>query len=266
MFCSNIRTISRISGSRRLATAASNEISSSSTTSKSIFNIGNPPQHTLASLRSFPSLEPHRFIPLPADYLTAPLRRDFLWQAVVYEADNARVGSGNVPTKGDKPFSNRKLLPQKGTGKARTGDANSPIRDNGLKPFGIKAGHDWSTNLPSKIYTKAFQTAIAEKYKHGKLFIIGETSEKSDHDLDILDFKYGHNIQMKQFIDVHQLNKLQLLFITDCQRTNLIEATEGIKADVIAKEAVEVRDILKANRVYIELPALQWFIGKFINM
>lgn len=233
------------------------------TVSTAPFKVATPPKYTLASLRSFPSLEPHLFVPLPALFFTTPLRRDFLWQAVVYEADGARVGSGNVPTKGDKPFSNRKLYPQKGTGRARVGDANSPTRDNGLKAHGIKAGHDWLTELPNKIYAKGYQQAFAEQYKAGKLFIVG--AEGAEFDGAQCEFPYNHQIQAQQFVDAHGLDKLSLLFITDVARPNLIEATEslGKKADVLFKEAVEVRDILKANRVYIELPALQWFIGKF---
>lgn len=243
---------------RRLATEA---------TQASAFKIAQPPKYTLASLRTFPSLEPQTFIPLPAPFFDSPLRRDFLWSAVVFEADKARVGSGNVPTKGDKLFSNRKLHPQKGTGRARVGDANSPMRDNGIKAHGIKAGHDWSTELPSKIYNKAFQTALAEQYKNGKLFIIGgaEDQKVNPFDSTVLDFKYNYEEATKQFVESHQLNKLNLLFITNQQRNNLLASTEyiGKKADVLIKEAVEVRDILKANRVYIELPALQWFISKY---
>lgn len=236
------------------------------------FNIAHPPKYTLASLRSFPSLEPKEFIPLPAKFLDAPLRRDFLWSAVVFEADRARVGSGNVPTKGDKPFSNRKLFPQKGSGRARTGDANSPNKDNDLKAHGIKAGHDWSTGLPKKVYSKAVQTAFAEQYRKGRLFIIGgedaieavEGVEDIAYDSNLVDFKYSHVQTAKEFVDVHGLQKLNLLFITNEQRDNLLNATEyiGKKADVLIKEAVEVRDILKANRIYIELPALLWLIGK----
>lgn len=235
-------------------------------TEATAFNIAQPPKYTLASLRSFPSLEPKEFVPLPAKFFDAPLRRDFLWSAVVYEADKARVGSGNVITKGDKLFSNRKLHPQKGTGRARVGDANSPIRDNGIKAHGIKAGHDWSTELPSKIYNRAVQTALAEHYRNGRLYIVGGSSI-NDTDLEVLDFNYDSPEITKQFVDQHNLEKLSLLFITDAQRTNLIASTEhiGKKADVLVKEAVEVRDILKANRIYIELPALQWFISKYAN-
>ncbi|KAK7679275.1 hypothetical protein QCA50_017662 [Cerrena zonata] len=214
------------------------------------FKIAQPPKFTLASLRTFPSLEPHTFVPVPAKFLDHPLRRDFLWSAVVFEADRARVGSGS--------------------GRARVGDANSPSRDNPIKAHGIKAGHDWSTKLPRKVYHKAFQTALSEQYRQGKLFIIGESEElnkeqASETDKTILDFDYDYEYATEKFVETHDLNKLQLLFITDNQRINLVKSTELIseKADVLVKEAVEVRDILKANRVYIEAPALQWFISKY---
>lgn len=225
---------------------------------------GVPPKFTLASLRSFPSLEPHTFAPYPAKFLNQPLRRDFLWSAVVYEADKARVGSGYVPTKGDKWFSNRKLHPQKGTGRARVGDANSPIRDNGLKAHGIKAPHDWSTKLPQKVYSRAIRTAFSDQYRNGKLFVIGgETA--SEGDVAVTDFKYTYPEQMRQFVEQHNLEHLQLLFITDGQRDNLLSASEdmGKKCDVLVKEAVEVRDLLKANRIYIEELALNWFVGRY---
>lgn len=49
---------------RRLATEAT-----SSTTSSTAFNISKPPSYTLAQLRSFPSLEPTKFLPLPTTFL-----------------------------------------------------------------------------------------------------------------------------------------------------------------------------------------------------
>lgn len=224
--------------------------------------VGVPPKYTLASLRSFPSLEPHTMAPYPAEFLYKPLRRDFLWSAVVFEADRARVGAGYVPTKGDKPFSNRKLHPQKGTGRARVGDANSPIRDNGLKAHGIKAPHDWLTKLPRKIYAKAVQTAFSDLYRNGQLFVIGG-SEKAESDREVLDFDFEYTQQMEDFVLSHNLERLNLLFITDVERPNLLKATEGMgkKADVVTKEALEVRDILKANRVYIEQDALNWLVA-----
>ena len=95
---------------RRLATEAT-----SSTTSSTAFNISKPPSYTLAQLRSFPSLEPTKFLPLPTTFFNteSPLRRDILWSSVVYEADKSRIGSNYVVLKSDSPYSNRKLRRQK---------------------------------------------------------------------------------------------------------------------------------------------------------
>ncbi|OBA20681.1 ribosomal protein L4 [Metschnikowia bicuspidata var. bicuspidata NRRL YB-4993] len=221
-------------------------------------SVGTPPKYTLASLRSFPSLEPQTMAPYPATFLDHPLRRDFLWSAVVYEADKSRVGAGYVPTKQDKWFSNRKLHPQKGTGRARVGDANSPIRDNGIKAHGIKAPHDWSTSLPLKVYSRGFQTALSDQYRNGRLFVIGGENETAD-------FQFSHVDQMRQFVEHHDLDGLHLLFITNEQRSNLLEASAnmGKKCDVLVKESVEVRDLLKAKRIFIEQEALNWFVSRY---
>ena len=104
-----------------------------------------------------------------------------------------------------------------------------------------------------------------EQYKNGKVFVIGGDQVASEYDTTELDFKYEHPEATRQFVQSHNLQKLNLLFITDAQRDNLINSTEyiGKRASVLVKEAVEVRDLLKANRIYIELPALQWFIGRY---
>lgn len=214
-----------------------------------------PATHTLASVRTFPALEPYTMAPYPAQFLNHPLRRDLLWSAVVFEADRARVGSGNVPTKGDQPFSHKKLRPQKRTGRARVGDANSPTRDNGIKAHGIKAGHDWLTLLPRKVYARAMQTALSEQYRSGHLNVV-----------DALDLPYTHTAQVLQFVQHHGLEKLHLLFVTSEERRNLVHATAalGAKTDVLTVADVEVRDVLKANRVFIEQDALNWLVGEYM--
>ncbi|CAH6723781.1 54S ribosomal protein YmL6, mitochondrial [[Candida] jaroonii] len=231
-----------------------------------VFKLQEPPKYVLGSLRSFPSLEPKEFVALPNDFLNLPTRRDILWSAVVYEEDKAKIETTQVFTKGDAIYSHKKLRPQKGSGKARVGDANSPHRYNPIKAHVITAPHDWSTELPNKIYNKAMATALSEQYKDGKLYIVGnnESSELNESDSSIIDFKYGYPETIKQFKNQHHLKNLNLLFITDIERSNLTKAIEGDKVKALTKENVEVRDILKANRVYIELPALQWFIGKYL--
>jgi len=275
MFKQSIRSLatkSPISSAAATTTTAS----TTSTTTTASLNFAKPPSYTLAQLREFPSLEPKTFIPLPTTFFNTekPIRRDILWSCVTYEADKARVGSNYAILKSDSPYSNRKLRPQKGSGRARLGDANSPHMDNEIKAHAIKGPHDWSTDLPSKIYSRGIQNAFTMHYKQGNLNVVENE----------LDFQYGYDIITQLFVSVHNLNKLNLLFITNEPRDNLIESIkkfyinekefnslnkkekpkylQKLKGKVLTKEDVEVRDILRAHRVFIESSALQWFITK----
>ncbi|CAK9441967.1 mitochondrial 54S ribosomal protein uL4m [Lodderomyces beijingensis] len=255
---------------RRLATQAP-------TKSQPILNIATPPKYTLAQLRTFPSLAPKSFIPLPQQFFNTeiPTRRDLLWSAVVYEADAARVGSNFVTLKSDKPYSGRKLRPQKGSGRARLGSGNSPHLYNEVKAHAIKGPHDWSTDLPFKVYSKAVQTALTVQYKRGNLVVVENECDFKQRNLEV----------SQSFVSTHGLTRLNMLFVTDAPREKLslsmrhffvnpeklksvkrrdrAKVLNKCKGKVVLKEDLQVRDILKANRVFVELPALQWLISMY---
>lgn len=237
----------------------------------SLPNVQKPPRYTLVSLKLFPSLEPISCIPVSTSILGVPLRRDILWRAVVYENDNKRVGASNPPGRSDNGYSRRKLRPQKGTGHARVGDANSPTRHKGGRALARNAPNDYSTELPKKIYSLAINMALSYQYKKGNLNVIGSDNyiaEQStdNNDLNILDiikqedksFKY-HTYIIKKFITQNGFQDKRLLFVTHDVRNNLLKFTEPYqdKIDIINWEGVEVNDILKASRVFIELGALK---------
>ncbi|GAV49170.1 hypothetical protein ZYGR_0N05770 [Zygosaccharomyces rouxii] len=232
-------------------------------------NAAIPPKYTLATVRAFPSLEPLTFTPVPTNVLAAPLRRDILWRAVVYENDNKRVGSSNPPGRSDNGYSRRKLFPQKGTGRARAGDANSPIRSTGGRALPRKAPNDFSTELPSKLYSAAFRNALSYQYQQGKLFVIGgqnllqDTNELDLNELEILPRDPESNdgdLIFKKFLKEYNLQKKKLLFIVSEPRESLLQYTEEFKenVDIVQQEFIDVNDILKAHRIFIELKALEY--------
>ncbi|CAI5760212.1 unnamed protein product [Candida verbasci] len=259
---------------RRLAT----EVKQITPTTTSPFNISQPSSYTLAQLRSFPTLEPITFLPLPSSIFTPAhkhTRKDLLWSAVIYEQDSMRVGSNYAVQKAEAPYSKRKLRPQKGSGRARLGDANSPHMDNEIKAHVIKGYHDWSTELNQKQYNKACNESLSLKYKEGGLNII---DGKCDFEHDFAEIS-------QSFIDSHKLKDLNLLFIVDETRSNLENSMKSwftrdknvetmfrkdkakylskLKGKIINKDEVMVRDILRANRIFIEKQALQWMITKY---
>lgn len=219
-------------------------------------HVGVPPSYVLTTYRSFPSLEPVRFQPVASDILGLPVRRDILWQAVVFERDAARVGSRHVVNKAEMDYSTRKLRPQKGSGRARLGARGNPMLENGGRAFGRKPGFDWSTDLPSQAYSLAMRTALSHQYKEGRLFVVdGEA-----------DFVTSHSQAGEEFMAKHGFKNHNVTVIVDEFRQNLHEATKdkyGKKVEIIAKEGVDVRDILKPTRLIIEAKALQWLAITF---
>ncbi|CCD23748.1 mitochondrial 54S ribosomal protein uL4m NDAI_0C00870 [Naumovozyma dairenensis CBS 421] len=250
-------------------------------------NIATPPKYTLATLRAFPSLEPLSFIPVPTSIFAVPLRRDILWKAVVYENDNRRVGASNPPGRGDVGYSRHKLLRQKGIGKARVGDANSPIRHNGGRALARNAPNDYSTELPKKMYSLAMVTALSHLYRKGALFVIGENddviSSINKNDIGILDIiktrsqereegekeeQDYRSVMFKKFIRENELTKKRLLFVTSKPRIGLLNFTGHFKKDVdiVQQEGLEVNDLLKSQKVFLELDVLKYLIkehGRF---
>lgn len=232
-------------------------------------NAALPPSYTLTTVRSFPSLEPISFSPVPASVLDAPLRRDLLWRAVVYENDNKRVGSSNPPSRSENGYSRRKLLPQKGSGKARVGDANSPTRHNGSRALARSAPNDYTTELPNKVYSLAFNNALSHQYRKGNLFVIGGNDSHSQiNELDLNELEIlptsleseDGDIVFERFMREYDLSNKNLLFIISEPRDGLFKYTEKFKdrVNIVQKEFVDVNDLLKAQKIFIELPSLEY--------
>lgn len=212
-------------------------------------HVGMPPKYVLTTYRSFPSLEPIRFQPVSSEILGLPVRRDLLWQGVVYERDAERVGSKHIKNRTEMGYSGRKLHQQKGSGKARVGDRGSPIRHDGGRAFGRKPDFDWSTKLPAQVYAKAMRTALSYQYNQGHLYVID----------GLADFVTSHPNAGTEFFHKHELRDKRVTVIVDEFRQNLHNATKDKYAkrmEIIPKQDVTIRDVLKPHRLIIESSAL----------
>ncbi|KAG4304149.1 hypothetical protein PORY_002513, partial [Pneumocystis oryctolagi] len=186
----------------------------------------------LTTLYSFPNMKPVRFQMFPANFLNLPLRRDILNRAVVYEADNLRQGTACKKNRADVRGSNRKIRPQKGTGRARLGDIRSPtIRGGGLahapKP------RDFSTKLPRKIYYLAMRTALSARYKRGQIIVINHTFELPTH-------------KTRAMVDVMKIygwdsNGGGTVFIMYADRKNFIHSTGNLGKHCIVRNNLSLQ-------------------------
>ncbi|KAF2426292.1 ribosomal protein L4, partial [Tothia fuscella] len=125
----------------------------------------------LTTLYAFPSLEPLQFLRYPPTHLNVPLRKDILHKAVIFEGDATRQGTASTKYRSEVHGSNRKIRPQKGTGRARLGNKKSPMLRGGGVAFGPHP-RDFSTGLNQKVYDLAVRTALSYRYRKGELLIV----------------------------------------------------------------------------------------------
>jgi len=88
---------------------------------------------------------------------------------LMYEA-NKREGNASVLRRSEVRGSTRKLYRQKHTGRARVGDARSPIRRGGGSVWGPKP-REYRYSLPKKALRIALDSAILAKLRDGQVIV-----------------------------------------------------------------------------------------------
>ncbi|TFK30325.1 50S ribosomal protein L4 [Coprinopsis marcescibilis] len=177
-----------------------------------------------------------------------PIRRDILHLCVVHHLDSLRQGSANTKTRSEVKGSGRKIRPQKGTGRARLGDAQSPMLVGGGIAFGPKP-RDFSTKLPRKVIEMGMRVALSAKLKESHLGVMTR-----------LDWPNGKTRNLEQKIDVLGLRKT--LFITGEEKvaTGLARAIRMLSyCSVTTASQVHVYELMKWERVVLDVKAVEWF-------
>ena len=105
--------------------------------------------------------------------LGGDVNRQLLHDAVVMYDANRRVGTVQTKSRGMVKGSTHKLYRQKGTGRARAGNARTPVRRGGGHAFGKKP-RDYSYRLPRKALRKATQMALLSKFQDGQAIVLSE--------------------------------------------------------------------------------------------
>ena len=203
----------------------------------------------LTTIYKFPTMEPVRFEYYPANHLNLPLRRDILHRAVIFEGDATRQGTASTKYRDDVHGSNRKIRPQKGTGRARLGDKKSPMLRGGGVAFGPHP-RDFSTKLPKKMYDLAWRTALSYRYKKGELIIVEDGMEIEDPKARLI----------KQVFENNQWGNFngRSLLVAASFRQNLFRALKDAGEDgrVLEEDDVDVKDLLEMGRIIVEKRAL----------
>ncbi|KAF8922619.1 ribosomal protein L4 domain-containing protein [Mucidula mucida] len=81
--------------------------------------------------------------------------------------------SASTKTRGEVAGSGKKIRPQKGSGRARLGDAQSPMLRGGGVAFGPKP-RDFSTKLPRKVIDMGMRVALSLKVKENEFGVMSQ--------------------------------------------------------------------------------------------
>jgi len=103
--------------------------------------------------------------------LAASINRQLLHDVVVMYEANRRVGTVQTKSRGMVRGSTKKLFRQKGTGRARAGNARTPVRRGGGHAFGKKP-RDYSYRLPRKAVQSATRMALLSKFQDDQAVLL----------------------------------------------------------------------------------------------
>lgn len=103
--------------------------------------------------------------------LAGKVTKQLIHDACVMYHANRRVGSVRTKSRAEVRGTRAKMYRQKGTGRARAGHKQSPIRRGGGHAF-AKRPKDWSYSLPRKALRSAMRMALRLKVEAGELSVV----------------------------------------------------------------------------------------------
>ncbi len=184
-------------------------------------------------------------IELPADIFEAKINVGLMHQAYVRQLANARQGSHKTLSRSEIRMTGAKWYRQKGTGRARHGAQSAPIFVGGGLAHGPKP-RDYSKKMPKKMRRGAIRSALSVLLRDGQLIIV-----------DQLDMDAPKTKTMLQMIEALAGDKSALLVVTASQKAVRKSASNLPKAHAIIANYLNVRDLLKYDRVIVPLDALE---------
>lgn len=99
------------------------------------------------------------------------MNEHLLWEVVKWQRAKKRSGNASTKTRGEIRATNAKPWKQKGTGRARAGDAKSPIWRGGGTTFGPKP-RSYAYSMPKKARQKALRSALSLRFSEDKLVVL----------------------------------------------------------------------------------------------
>lgn len=170
-----------------------------------------------------------------------------IWLDVKRIQAHQRQGTNKTKERSEVRGSGRKLYRQKGTGNARVGDAQSPIRRGGGRAHGARP-RDYSHNLNQKEKRLARRSALAYKAQEDGIRVIEDFSMDRPSTGELTD--------LLGLLDLD--GEKVLIATTEVEKEVHLSAQNLSNVNVREVQSVNTVDILDANVVLFQEGALEW--------
>jgi len=183
-------------------------------------------------------------VELNAELFDAPVNGAVLHQVVTAQLAGRRTGTSDSKTRGDVRGGGRKPYKQKGTGRARQGTPTAPHYRGGGAVFGPHP-RSYEQRLPRKMRRLALRGAL--------------TAKLGDEAIRIVDAFGLEAIKTQGIVTIlAALNATgRILVIAPASDERLYLSTRNLPTvDVILADSLNVVDLINAETVVIEQPAL----------
>lgn len=166
---------------------------------------------------------------------------------VIHHLDGLRQGTASTKTRGEVRGSGRKIRPQKHTGRARLGDAQSPMLRGGGVAFGPKP-RDFSTKLPRKVIQMGMRVALSARVKERSLGVV-----------ESLEWQVPKTQELEERLE--ELGWGKTLFVTGLDKVpdGLVRASGNLRrVETITAQDLGVYDAVKWPRLVLDVAAVDW--------
>lgn len=143
---------------------------------------------------SFERMVPIRTMMLPGAVFNAPVRPDLVHRVVHWQLAKRRQGTSKTKNRSEVVGSGRKIRAQKGTGRSRQGDAQSPIFRGGGRVHG-PVPRNYYYLLPRNVRRNALRSVLTSKLINGQLWIADSAAISDSRTKTVVDLmdSYGWN-------------------------------------------------------------------------
>jgi large subunit ribosomal protein L4 len=183
-------------------------------------------------------------VELSDELFAAPVNTAVLHQVVTAQLAGRRTGTADTKTRGEIRGGGRKPYRQKGTGRARQGTVTAPHYRGGGVVFGPHP-RSYEQRLPRKMKRLALRGALTAKF--------------GDEAIKVIDTFGLDAVRTKELASVlSALNATGRVLVVAPGRDQTLElsARNLPKVEIILADSLNVVDLLKADLVLIEEPAL----------